>query len=221
MESATGAQRRRLLCDWIERGPQTVRADDTPEWLRPLVSALRQAQPGQLSTNDPPARDIAYRQAAVLILVGGHGPDQADVVLTQRSSGLRHHPGEVSFPGGSWEPSDTSPVDTALREAAEETGVDPTGVAPLLVLPRLFISASGFDVTAVVGYWQQPVPLAPADPAETQRVFTVPLRELAQPDRWHSYTAAGWHGPSTRLDHDALLWGYTAEVLLFISNNFG
>jgi 8-oxo-dGTP pyrophosphatase MutT (NUDIX family) len=219
MQSATGAQRRRLLCDWIERGPQTVRADDAPEWLRPLISALRHAQPGQLSTNDPPARDIEYRQAAVLILLGGQGPDDADVVLTQRASGLRDHPGEVSFPGGSWEPSDTSAVDTALREAAEETGVDPTGIAPLLVLPRLFISASGFDVTAVVGYWQQPVPLAPADPAETQRVFTVPLRELAQPGRWHSYSDAGWHGPSTRLEHDALLWGYTAELLLFVGNN--
>lgn len=209
------------LCDWIERGPQMVRADDTPEWLRPLISALRDADPGQLSTNDPPAREIADRQAAVLILLGGQGPGDAAVVLTQRASGLRHHPGEVSFPGGSWEPSDTSPVDTALREAAEETGVDPTGIAALLVLPRLFISASGFDVTAVVGYWRQPIPLVPADPAETQRVFTVRLRELAQPGRWQSYTARGWHGPSTRLEHDALLWGYTAELLLFISNNLG
>jgi 8-oxo-dGTP pyrophosphatase MutT (NUDIX family) len=219
MESATGAQRHRLLRDWIERGPQMVRADDTPEWLWPLISALRHAQPSELSTNDPPAHDIAYRQAAVLILLGGQGPDQADVVLTQRALGLRHHPGEVSFPGGSWEPSDSSPVDTALREAAEETGVDPTGIAPLLILPRLFISVSGFDVTAVVGYWNRPVPLTATDPAETERVFTVPLRELAQPGRWHRYTAPGWQGPSTRLDHDALLWGYTAELLLFISNH--
>jgi 8-oxo-dGTP pyrophosphatase MutT (NUDIX family) len=125
----------------------------------------------------------------------------------------------VCFPGGSWEPEDTSPVATALREAVEETGVDPAGIAPLLVLPRLYISASGFDVTGVIGYWHRPTPLAPADPAETQRVFSVRLGELAQPGRWHDYTVPGWHGPSTRLDHDALLWGYTAEVLLFISNN--
>jgi 8-oxo-dGTP pyrophosphatase MutT (NUDIX family) len=225
---STDDQRRRLLIEWIERGPEMVCADDSPEWLLPLISALRRAQPGELSTNDPPAREIADRQAAVLILLGGAGPDRVDVLLTQRASGLRDHPGEISFPGGSWEPADTSPVDTALREAAEETGVDPTGIAPLMLLPRLLIRASGFDVTAVVGYWRHPSAVAPTDPAETQRVFSVPLRELARPERWNNYTVPGWSGPSTRLDDlddlrdlddGALLWGYTAELLAFMSSN--
>jgi 8-oxo-dGTP pyrophosphatase MutT (NUDIX family) len=207
------------LCDWIERGPQMAHLEDAPEWLRPLMFALRDAQPGELSSNDPLAHEIADRQAAVLILLGGEDRDHLDVVLTQRASGLRHHPGEVSFPGGSWEPADASPVDTALREATEETGVDPSGIAPLLVLPRLYIGASGFDVTGVVAFWRQPMPLAAVDAAETQRVFTVRLRELAQPERWRNYSVPGWDGPSTRLDDTALLWGYTAELLLFISNN--
>ena len=141
------------------------------------------------------------------------------MVLVERARGLRDHPGEISFPGGGWEPDDTSPVDTALREAAEETGVDPTKIAALLVLPRLFIRASGFDVTAIIGYWHRPGPLTPTDPAETQRVFSIALHELAQPNRWQDYTVPGWHGPSTHLEHGALLWGYTAEVLLFISRN--
>jgi 8-oxo-dGTP pyrophosphatase MutT (NUDIX family) len=219
MASSTSAQRRRVLGDWIERGPDVVCLDDTPDWLLPLMSALRGAQPHQLSTNDPPASEIADRQAAVLILLVCPGPDRAEVVLIERSAGLRDHPGEISFPGGGWEAGDTSPVGTALREAAEETGVDPAGIAPLLLLARLFIRASGFDVTAVVGYWHRPSSLAPTDPAETQRVFTVPLRGLAEPQRWHNYTAPGWNGPSTRLDHGALLWGHTAEVLAFISSN--
>jgi 8-oxo-dGTP pyrophosphatase MutT (NUDIX family) len=196
-----------------------VRLDETPDWLLPLISALRRAQPRQLSLNDSPASHIADRQAAVLILLAGTGADAAEVVLVERARGLRDHPGEISFPGGGWEPDDTSPVDTALREAAEETGVDPTGIAPLLVLPRLFIRASGFDVTAIIGYWHRPGPLIPTDPAETQRVFSIALRELAQPNRWQDYTVPGWHGPSTRLEHGALLWGYTAEILLFISRN--
>jgi len=196
-----------------------VCVDATPDWLLPLISALRRAQPRQLSRNDPPAQHIADRQAAVLILLAGARPDEVEVVLVERARELRDHPGEISFPGGGWEPGDTSPVDTALREAAEETGVDPTEIAPLLILPRLFIRASGFDVTAVIGYWHRPGPLAPTDPAETRRVFSTALRELAEPNRWHDYTVPGWHGPSTRLDHDALLWGYTAEVLAFISRN--
>lgn len=48
-------------------------------------------------------------------------------------------------------------------------------------------------------------------------MFSVSLRELAQPQRWEIYSTAGWREPSTRLDGDALLWGYTAEVLAFIS----
>jgi 8-oxo-dGTP pyrophosphatase MutT (NUDIX family) len=185
----------------------------------PLISALRSARPWELSANDPPAVAVSERQAAVLILIAGTEQSDATVVLTQRAAGLRDHPGEVSFPGGSRESGDASPVDTALREAWEETGVDPTSVVTVALLPRLFIRASGFDVTGVVGYWQQPRVLTPVDSAETSRVLSVPLRELADVDRWHEYVARGWRGPSTWVDDEALLWGYTAEVLAFISRH--
>lgn len=211
-------ERHRRVCDWIARGPQMVCTGDAPDWLAPLMHALSHAQPSQLSSNDPAAEQIADRQAAVLILLSGTCPDGIEVVLLQRASGLRDHPGEISFPGGSWERNDTSPVATALREATEETGVDPADVSPLLLLPRLFIRASRFDVTAVVAFWHRPVSLTPVDAAETHRVLSVPLRELADPQRWRTYTVPGWHGPSTCLD-TALLWGYTAEVLAFMSRN--
>jgi 8-oxo-dGTP pyrophosphatase MutT (NUDIX family) len=219
MATFTGDQRRRILDSWLADGPSTLRPNDAPDWLAPLLAALRQASPHQLSANDPLASQLSDRQAAVLILIAGDGPDEATVVLTERAAGLRDHPGEVSFPGGSWEHGDASPVATALREAAEEAGVDRADVTPLALLPRLFIRASGFDVTAVVGYWRRPAPLAPTDPAETLRVLRVPLPELAQPQRWRDYVTAGWQGPSTRLDDGALLWGYTAEVLAFISRH--
>jgi 8-oxo-dGTP pyrophosphatase MutT (NUDIX family) len=219
MAPSSSAERHQALTEWVERGPAMLRVDEAPDWLVPLTVALSAARPEELSTNDPPARDVADRQAAVLILLGGHGPDSAEVVLTQRASGLRDHPGEVAFPGGGWEFGDTSPVDTALREAWEETGVDAAGVTPLLLLPRLFIRPSAFDVTGVIGYWHSPSPVAPTDPAETSQVFSANLRELARPDRWRDYSVDGWHGPSTRLANDALLWGYTAEVLAFISRN--
>jgi 8-oxo-dGTP pyrophosphatase MutT (NUDIX family) len=205
------------ITSWLASGPDAVRPDDAPDWLAPLISELRRAQPSQLSTNDPAAEELSARQAAVLILIAGAGPDDATVVLTRRAAGLRDHPGEVSFPGGSWESGDASPVDTALREAAEEVGIDPAGVTPLVLLPRLFIRASGFDVTGVVGYWHHPGVVAAVDSGETLLVLSVPLRQLAEPDRWQEYVTVGWRGPSTRLDGDALLWGYTAEVLAFVS----
>ena len=215
----TSAERQLILRDWLLCGPEMVCVEGGPGWLSPLLSVLRLAPPGELSINDPPAQEISDRQAAVLILLEGRGVDDVDVVLTQRAATLRDHPGEISFPGGGWEPGDVSPVDTALREACEETGVDRAVITPLVVLPRLFIRASGFDVTGVLGYRRQRHPLNPADPAETQRVFSVPLRELAEEERWEIYSVPGWRGPSLRLDGDALLWGYTAELLAFISRH--
>jgi 8-oxo-dGTP pyrophosphatase MutT (NUDIX family) len=202
-----GARRQGLLRHWLAHRADMVNIDDTPEWLIPTVTALGRAEPHQLSKNDPPAQDIATRQAAVLILLGGQRTSGPEVVLLRRARGLRDHPGEAAFPGGGWEAGDASPVDTALREAAEETGVEPAGVDPLLILPRLHIRASGFDVTAVVGYWRKPSPIGPVDPTETEHVFTVPLRELAPSARWQEYATASWRGPSTYLDDDTLRLG--------------
>ncbi len=192
--------------------------DVIPGGLVRLVTALRTATPGQLNTNDPLATRIADRQAAVLILLKdtSSGPE---VVLLQRSSTLRNHPGKIGFPGGSRESTDRNPAATALREAAEEIGLEPISVDPLVTLPRLHIGVSDFDVTAVVAHWRQPGPVFPVDPAETHRVLTVALSDLDNPDRWHRYQCNDWSGPSTWLDGGARLWGYTAEILLYMSTN--
>jgi 8-oxo-dGTP pyrophosphatase MutT (NUDIX family) len=207
------------LQDWIDQSHSMTRPEATPHWLETMVAALADAAPADLSTNDPAAVGLGSRQAAVLILLGGSAEDGPMVVLLERARGLRDHGGEIGFPGGGWEPADASPVVTALREAREEIGVDPDGIDPLIVLPRLVIRASGFDVTAVVGYWREPGPIGPADPAETGRVLTVGLRDIAQPDRWSRLTVPGWSGPSVVLDDGTVVWGYTAELLAFMCRN--
>jgi 8-oxo-dGTP pyrophosphatase MutT (NUDIX family) len=210
-----------LLRDWVDRGPSRVHPDAAPDWLTPMVAALQLATPQQLSTNDPPADGVGGRQAAVLVLLSGSADTGPTVVLVRRGRQLRDHSGEVGFPGGGWEPGDASPVETALREAAEEIGVDPTEVDPLAVLPRLLIRASGFDVTAVIGYWRELSPIGPVDRAETEEVFRVVLRDIAPADRWSTLTVPDldWSGPSVLLSDSTLVWGYTAELLAFICNH--
>jgi 8-oxo-dGTP pyrophosphatase MutT (NUDIX family) len=181
-------------------------------------AALRTAAPGQLNTNDPVAIRIVDRQAAVLVLLSDTS-DGPEVVLLQRSSTLRRHPGKIAFPGGSRESTDRDPAATALREAAEEIGLNPVSVDPLVALPRLHIGVSDFDVTAVVALWRQYGPVYPVNPAETHRVLTVRLTDLDKPDRWHQYLCNDWSGPATFLDGGARLWGYTAEILLYMSKN--
>ena len=66
-------------------------------------------------------REGALTPASVLVPVVAH-PDGLTVLFTQRTSQLRSHSGQVSFPGGRAEPEDASPEFTALREAEEEIG---------------------------------------------------------------------------------------------------
>jgi len=204
--------------DWLAAAAPRNDAAIIPGRLVRLVTALRTAPPGELNNNDPVATHIADRQAAVLVLLNDTS-DGPEVVLLQRSYTLRHHPGEIAFPGGSRESTDRHPAATALREAAEEIGLDPSSVDPLVTLPRRHIGVSGFDVTAVVARWRQPGPVYPVNPAETHRVLTVALPDLDNPDRWHQYQCNDWSGLATFLDGGARLWGYTAEILLYMSKN--
>jgi 8-oxo-dGTP pyrophosphatase MutT (NUDIX family) len=61
------------------------------------------------------------REAGVLI--GVMAGDVPRVLLTKRASGLKHHPGQIAFPGGKVDPGDGGPVAAALREAEEEVGL--------------------------------------------------------------------------------------------------
>lgn len=207
-----------VLSAWLAAAQ--VRPGGAPGWMTDLVHGLENLQAGDLSRNDPPANSVAYRQAAVLVLLG-HAEGsadrgdtgEADVLLQVRADGLRDHPSQVSFPGGGWEPGDTSPVETALREAVEETGLDPAGVDPVALLPRLLIPPSGFQVTGVVAHWRRPSPVTAVDSAENAAVMRVPLARLADPSTRLTVTnGTGWTGPAFLLG-PSVIWGYTAEVL--------
>ncbi|WP_060711656.1 hypothetical protein [Pseudonocardia sp. HH130629-09] len=69
-----------------------------PDWMVPLLRGLEHAGPRDISTNDLPADHVGPRQSAVLVLLG-QGPDGPEVVLQRRARRLRHHSGEISFPG--------------------------------------------------------------------------------------------------------------------------
>jgi 8-oxo-dGTP pyrophosphatase MutT (NUDIX family) len=193
-----------------------VTADGLPQWLSPVVSAVRTVEPGQLSRFLPPESGSG-RQSAVLILFG-EGARGPELLLMERSSSLRSHPGQPAFPGGALDPQDgdpatTGPLRAALREAQEETGLDPAGVQLFGVLPRLYIPVSGFVVTPVLGWWRVPTPVGVVDPAETARVFTVPLADLTDPaNRATARHPSGYMGPAF-LVASALVWGFTAGLI--------
>ncbi|MFJ8645580.1 NUDIX hydrolase [Streptomyces sp. NPDC093546] len=192
-----------------------VSDEGLPAWLRPLARAARTIAPEQLSRFLPP--EEGGRQAAVLILFG-EGDRGPELLLMERAGSLRSHAGQPSFPGGALDPEDgdpatTGPLRAALREAEEETGLDPAGVQIFGVLPRLYIPVSGFVVTPVLGWWRSPSPFRAVDPAETARVFTVPVADLTDPaNRATALHPSGHHGPAFLVE-SALVWGFTAGVI--------
>jgi 8-oxo-dGTP pyrophosphatase MutT (NUDIX family) len=201
---------------WDQDGPPAVSAEGLPEWLAPVVRAAESVQPRQLSRFLPP-EDGAGRQSAVLILFG-EGERGPELLLMERAGSLRSHAGQPSFPGGALDPEDgdpatVGPLRAALREAEEETGLDPRGVQLFGVLPKLYIPVSRFVVTPVLGWWREPSPVGVVDPAETARVFTVPVADLTDPDnRATTVHPSGHRGPAF-LVASALVWGFTAGVI--------
>jgi 8-oxo-dGTP pyrophosphatase MutT (NUDIX family) len=180
---------------------------------------------GQGGPGRPVPRPV--RASAVLVLLGVLDdvpaaadrpavPADLDVLLTRRSPTLRHHPGQVSFPGGGIDATDAGPEAAALREAREETGLDPAGVRVLGTLPPLPVTASRNLVTPVLGWWDRPSAVAAADPAETVDVFRVPVADLVDPGR--RVTAVLRHGgheyrgPAFEVS-GVVVWGFTAFVL--------
>ena len=142
--------------------------------------------------------------------------ERLTVLLTLRNSGLRHHAGQVSFPGGRIEPDDAGPVAAALREAQEEIGLAPDQAEPLGWLDPL-ATVTGFRVLPLVAALDAgfaPVP----DPGEVAAVFEVPLEHLLAPANLRR-VAIDYRGRTRHvleyLPHEggARIWGATASML--------
>jgi 8-oxo-dGTP pyrophosphatase MutT (NUDIX family) len=158
---------------------------------------------------------MRLRHAAVLIPLVARA-EGVQVLLTQRTSHLKGHAGQISFPGGGVEPGDRDRAQTALRETAEEVGIAPDRIEVLGAMPDYELN-SGFLVTPVVGWIVPPYSVEP-DPFEVQDVFEIPLRHFLDPANFQRrryeydglirrYLAAPYEG--------RYVWGATAGMLYF------
>lgn len=185
-----------------------------PDWLVPLESGARAITADELTRFVPP-EGAEVRRGAVLLLFG-EGPGGPDLLLTERAHDMRSHPGQISFPGGSLDPTDASPIAAALREAEEETGVDPAGVEVFASLPELWLPPSNFAVTPVMAWWREESPVGVVDPGEVHAVFRTPISELLDPAHRITVThPAGYSSPGFLIgeEKDVLLWGFTAGLI--------
>ena len=133
------------------------------------------------------------------------------MALTLRSDKLPSHQGQVSFPGGSMQAGDGSPVQTALREAREELGINPNEVHIMGRLDDAW-SRFGFHVIPVVGWLEQRPTLIP-DPDEVAEVIIADIETLMRPESSCMHKLADRESQAYRWD-GGYVWGLTAEILL-------
>lgn len=190
------------------------------DWLRRLPRALHplDAPPTGPCWNLPELVDILppepLRPSAVLVgLI--ERPDGLQVLLTRRHERLRHHAGQISFPGGRIEGDDDGPVAAALREAHEEVGLASALVEPLGFLDP-FVTITGFHVIPVVARIADGF-VAVADPGEVDEVFEAPLAFLLDPATEHVFEAefAGRVRRIIEMQYGSYrIWGATAAMLV-------
>ena len=158
--------------------------------------------------------ELAHTAASVLVPIVDRASGLS-VIFTKRTTHLKAHSGQVSFPGGRAEPEDPTPEFTALREAQEEIGLAMESVEVLARLPD-YHTRTGFRVTPVVGLLTPPLALVP-DPREVEEVFEVPLEVLLDPKN-HQRESREIQGRTVGyyvIRHgERAIWGATAGMVV-------
>jgi 8-oxo-dGTP pyrophosphatase MutT (NUDIX family) len=137
-----------------------------------------------------------------------------EAILTRRSQELTNHRGEISFPGGRLEIGETA-VDAALREAHEEIGISPSDARVIGELNSMSTVVSNSHIVPIVASYAS-APTFSAANSEVDRVFSVPLLELARQD---TYRQEHWVFSDREFQinffylDDETIWGATARIL--------
>jgi 8-oxo-dGTP pyrophosphatase MutT (NUDIX family) len=136
------------------------------------------------------------------------------VILIKRRDDLRHHPGQISFPGGRLEQRE-EPLACALRETNEEIGLASETLIIAGALQPAYILASDFFVHPFVA-WHPGIPSCRADPNEVADIYYVPMALLCA-DNARAYASKNIRGSMREVPGFSFLnhhiWGATAMLL--------
>ena len=165
-------------------------------------------------SKEPDSPPEGLLPSAVLVGLLDGGREGPKVVLTERAGHLRHHAGQISFPGGRIEPGETQ-AEAALREAGEEVGLSGGDVDILGHLPGV-TTIAGFHIAPVLGAVRGQPELR-SDPGEVERILVEPVGPLLEPAN-HEPVMREHRGEPYRswtIRHDReYIWGATARLIV-------
>ena len=140
--------------------------------------------------------------------------DSLNVILTRRAEHLKHHPGQIAFPGGKYEKFDQSLIHTAIREVKEEIGIPESKIQVLGTLPEL-VTISNFLVTPVVAMVKNDY-VAELDSNEVDSMFEVPAGHLFDIQQLYSqiFEISGINHRVFAIPYkEHFIWGVTAQII--------
>lgn len=189
-----------------------------------LKEALRGELPGIEAHSKmlPPGRRLktidsdllSVKQSSVLLLLF---PEEGRlyICLMKRPSTMKHHPGQISFPGGKVEKDDVSAEVAALREAREEVGVDPVRIEVLGKMSDLFVEVSRFSIQPFLA-WSDQRPDFSLNSGEVEELILLPLDDYLGEDiisETELQTVTGMLPVKYYPYNGQIIWGATAMIL--------
>ena len=180
-----------------------------------LEAQLIMASRKRLNFKFPSGIMSSARPSGVLLLLY---PNNGEIcfILMRRPDYTGVHSGQISLPGGKFEPGDRDLIATAVREAKEEVGIKPSTVKIIGTLTPLYIPPSNYIVTPAVG-WAEQRPVFKADPREVDEMIEVKLADFlddrhVQSKRIKLFMGISANFPCFYIDGN-VIWGATAMML--------
>jgi len=172
-----------------------------------------------IPVDQPGQKQVDFRCAAVLVpLVKNEQDGHWQVIFTRRAEHLKHHPGQISFPGGGFEKQDRDLSHTAIRETGEEIGIRPEHIQLIGRLPQQR-TISQYNVTPFVGT-VAPEHQISLDTNEVAEVFRAPFAFVTAPTNQEkvveSINGKDYSFYVIRYKHYNI-WGATAKILVNLS----
>jgi len=194
------------------------------DWQNIIENALKRDLPGVKSHRkmlpsgrEVPATDINdpdVISSGILVVIFPEG-NELYTCLIKRQPNLKHHPGQIGFPGGKMEQSDDNPRAAALRETSEEIGIQPDKALTIGALSPLYVQVSGFLIYPFVA-WIPSKPKFLINPEEVDKILLFPLLDYLNNRKTTQIileTATGpLRAPSIFFKGETI-WGATAMIL--------
>lgn len=155
------------------------------------------------------------KESAVLIIFNKNQDNNIDLIFTLRSSKLKKHSGQISFPGGRKEKNETN-IETALRETHEEIGVDSSNFSIIKEISQLYVPPSNSVVYPIVSYTDNKLDFE-LNEDEVEELIIKDFKHFLNNDNL-KYSTSLYKNQTEKfpfwdINHHTPLWGATAIIL--------